>query len=442
MPKDNTGKPSRGIKKPKRRTPKRINKGKYLVDGAQRLGAATYDLGSAAFEAVGQSLAEMISKQRVPRVPNNPSWEDLKDGLTEGLRNLGLLNDDDTIYPTIYFQSVERFLATHKNIKINRDHINRVERSFRGMPGMAGDATPGIMKDIFKNGITQTSIIKALEYAFQDVLIDDMGIEPEPEPEPGQGFQEARENTAKKQKMAKIVNLSRGIEMLLTKINSESKQDKMTPPEIYDIQMKKESDIQDLKNSFKELTSLITTDQELKVLKILVKKYPQLNSMVAGDLKKKKKKKKHNKTKKNRLHGGMAHRPLHLPEAQIIFNPIAQEIHDSMTEADWYYGTLNYDQPEKDYLPAFFTNELNSRDLRRFNKFRQKEWGDREVVIGIISGRHTDAGRSSLYALPLETRSRWSPASAAMTKKHNKTKHKKKHKKTKKPKKKKKTKNN
>lgn len=420
MPKDNKGKPSRGIKKPKR-----INKGKYLVDGAQRLGAATYDLGydlgSAAFEAVGQSLAEMIEKQRVPRVPNNPSWVGLKDGLTEGLRNLGLLNDDDTIYPTIYFQSVERFLATHKNIKINRDHINRVERSFRGMPGMAGDATPGIMKDIFKNGITRDSIIKALEYAFQDVLIDDMGIEPEPEP--GQGFQEARENTAKKQKMAKIVNLSRGIEILLG-----------TPDKLGHYKPL-------IADKFKELDDLIITNEELKVLKTLVKKYPQLNSMVAKNLKKKKKKK-HNKTKKNRLHGGMAYRPIHLPEAQRIFNPIAQEIKETMTEADWYYGTENDEEPEKDYLPAFFTNELNSRDLRRFNKFRQKEWGDREVVIGIISGRHTDAGRSSLYALPLETRSRWSPASAAMTKKHNKTKHKKKHKKKKNPKKTKKTKNN
>jgi hypothetical protein len=433
MPKDNNGKESRGIKKPKRRTrrPNRLNRGAVASRWAQKFGEATYGLGSAAFErarpmvaevgkSVGQSVSKMISEQRVPRSSDNPSWVDLKGGLTEGLRNLGLLNEDDTISPTIYFQSVERFLATHKNIKINRDHINELTGSFRGMPGMPGDVTREIMEEIFKNGITQDSIIEALEYGFQDVLIDGMGIEPEPEPEPGQGFEKARENTEKKQRMAKIVNLSRRIEILL---GTDDKLGHYEPL---------------IASKFKELDDLIITNEELKVLKNLVKKYPQLNSMVAGDLKKKKKK--HNKTKKNRLRGGMAYRPLTLHEAQRIFNPIAQEIKETMTDDDWSYGTLNGGGEEHDYLPAFFTNELNSRDLDNFNKFRQKEWGDREVVIGIISQRHLDAGRISLHALPLETRSRWSPASAAATKKLNK--HNRRKKKSKKPKKTKKTKNN
>lgn len=284
------------------RTRRRINRGQALssmassmASGMSHVGKMAYDTGMPMIEeagrSVGQSFSKMVSEYRVPTVPNNPSWVNLKGGLEQGLINLGLL-DDGEIDPAIYFQSVERFLDIHKKTKINKDHINRVERSFRAMPGMSGDPTPVTMKRIFENGITHESIIAALDHGFQDIIVDDLDMDIPSQSTPGKGFQAAREKTAKQQKMAKILNLSRGIEMLLTKINSESKQDNMTPPEIYDIQMKKEARRRDLKRSFEELQGLITTDEELKVLQYLVKKYPQLNSMMPAALKKKVKGKK------------------------------------------------------------------------------------------------------------------------------------------------------
>ena len=42
------------------------------------------------------------------------------------------------------------------------------------------------MKGYFENGITQDSIINALEYVFQNILFPrDVDFEPEPEQEPG-----------------------------------------------------------------------------------------------------------------------------------------------------------------------------------------------------------------------------------------------------------------
>ena len=75
--------------------------------------------------------------------------------------------------------------------------------------------------------------------------------------------------TAKKQKMAKIVNLARGIEIML------GTDDKLGHYKSI------------IEESFKELTGLIITDEEFKVLQKLVKKYPQLNSLMPAGLKKK-----------------------------------------------------------------------------------------------------------------------------------------------------------
>tara|TARA_Y100000389_G_scaffold196320_1_gene229077 strand:+ start:1156 stop:2217 length:1062 start_codon:yes stop_codon:yes gene_type:complete len=293
----------------KRSRTRRIKKGEALssmassmASGMSHVGKMAYDTGMPLARSmagsVGQSVSKFVSDQRVPRVPNNGVWVDLRHGLITGLINLGIIESDSELPTNVYFQSVERFLDTYKDIMISPHDIKRVTAKLKSMDSDDdGDTRTAIIQDIFKGGITHDTIISALEYEFRNKInsYDDMGIEPEPEPEPGQGFQGAREKTAKKQKMTKILDLSREIEKLLKKINSESKskyEKGLTPAEIYDIKMKKESDKQDLKDFFKELQDLITMDKELKVLQELVKKYPQLNSMMPAGLKKKMKGKK------------------------------------------------------------------------------------------------------------------------------------------------------
>lgn len=248
-----------------------------MASGMSSLGRSAYSKGMPMIEeagrSIGKSISKAISEYRVPTVNNNATWVDLKKGLEKGLINLGLL-DDEEIDPAIYFQSVERFLDIHKKAEINkvseraRDHINRVKDSFRAMPGMPGDPAPVIMKRIFENGITKDNIVSALEYAFHEILVEDLDMDISTQSTPGSGFQVAREKTAKKQKMAKIVNLSRGIEILL------GTDDKLGHYK------------STIEEKFMELQDLVTTDQELKILKILVKKYPQLNSMMPAALKK------------------------------------------------------------------------------------------------------------------------------------------------------------
>lgn len=290
---------NRGMRRPRS---KKINRGDALFSMMSSMGSGMSSVGQAAYssamplassmaESVGKSVSKFASEYRVPTVPNNPSWVNLKDGLEKGLINLGLL-DDGEIDPAIYFQSVERFLDIHKNTKINKDHINRVEMSFRSMPtAMLGDHTPETMGEYFGKGITHEAIISALNYGFHEILVDDLDIDPESQSTPGKGFQAAREKTAKKQKMTKILDLSRGIEILL------GTDDKLGHYK------------STIEENFKELQDLITMDEELKVLQRLVKKYPQLNSMMPAGLKKKMKGKKtkrsgHKRSKRKRKRTG------------------------------------------------------------------------------------------------------------------------------------------
>lgn len=278
--KNTLGKP---MKRPRRGN--RLDRSKALrsmassmASGMSSVGKSAYSTGmpmiSSMAESVGQSVSKAISEQRVPRVPNNATWVDLKDGLEKGLINLGLLDDGEEINSAIYFQSVERFLDDHKNVKITRDHIKRVERSFRGMPGMPGDPTPVIMKRYFQHGITHENIIAALNHGFQDILVDNLDMDIPSRSTPGSGFQAAKITTARKQKMAKIVNLAKGIEILLGTKDTMGYY-KST-----------------IKENFEKLNNLVTTDEELKILQELVKKYPKLNSMMPAALKKKMKGKK------------------------------------------------------------------------------------------------------------------------------------------------------
>ena len=166
-------------------------------------------------------------------------------------------------------------------IKINKDHINRVEMSFRSMPSaMLGDHTPDTMGEYFGKGITHKAIISALNYGFHEILVDDLDIDPESQSTPGKGFQAAREKTAKQQKMAKIINLSRGIRILL------GTDDKLGHYK------------DTIEEKFKELQGLITTDQELEVLKMLVKNYPELKDLMEIQSRKKKKTRRRKKKKK------------------------------------------------------------------------------------------------------------------------------------------------
>lgn len=272
---------NRRVRKPRPSLRRNLNRGDALVSMMGSMGSGMGVVGKAAYdtsmpmikgaaESVGQSVSKFVSGKRVPTVHNNPAWVDLKAGLTKGLINLGLLEDDDPIDPAIYFQSVEAFLDTHKGVMINLDDIRGVTRKLKAMDlDDDGDTRTAIMQNIFEGGIKQDSIIAALEYEFRKKIIpsdSDMDLSMS---SPGKGFQGARDKTAKKQKMAKIVNLARGIEIML------GTDDKLGHYKSI------------IEESFKELTGLIITDEEFKVLQKLVKKYPQLNSLMPAALKKK-----------------------------------------------------------------------------------------------------------------------------------------------------------
>lgn len=282
----------------KRGKTNRLNKGKYAVKGAnyavQSLGKVSKMVGDKAFEYVApmaeeayvqgsKMMSEMISNQKVPRVSNNPSWEDLRKGLTTALINIGIINYDDEVPTPIYFQSVERFLDIHKRVMINKGDINIKTKVLEGIhPGNKSDSTPVIMEEFFKKGITQDSIIKTLELLFQDILLPDSDMDLEPEPEPGEGFRLAKEQTMKKQKKSQIINLAKGIEILLG----------TSDPKGYYKDL--------IKQKFEELNSLITNDNELKVLKNLVKKYPELKDLMEIKGRKKKKTRRRKKKKQTK----------------------------------------------------------------------------------------------------------------------------------------------
>ena len=276
----------------------RINKGKYAVEGAkyafENLGKVSKIMGDKAYEYVApmaeeayeqgsKMMGEMIRNQMVPRVDNNPSWEDLRRGLTVALRNIGIINHDEEVPTPIYFQSVQKFLDIHK-IKINKGDINIKTKTFEGIhPGNTGDATPGIMKRYFENGIKQDSIINALEYVFQDILFPrDVDFEPEPEQEPGEGFRLAKEQTMKKQKEAKILSLKRTIETLMLSPEEERKK-------YYDSL---------ISQCYKEIERLITTEKEIKLFAELNKEYPELKGSKKKKKTRRRKKKKTNRKKK------------------------------------------------------------------------------------------------------------------------------------------------
>ena len=267
-----------------------------VASGMSSVGQAAMPLAGSMAESVGQSVSKFVSDQMVPRVPNNPSWVNLKDGLEKGLIKLGLLDEDGEINPAIYFQSVERFLDIHKKTKINKDHINRVEMSFRSMPtAMLGDHTPETMGEYFGNGITRESIIKALNYGFHEILVDDldMDLEPEPELEPGEGFkqtiEEKKTESSNRANVLRINKLKNGIELLM--VLPEKEREKYYDSLILQY--------------YKEIESLIKTDEGLKIYNELNKKY-KLKELIEtkGRQKKrtkhKKKKKKQTKRRKKK----------------------------------------------------------------------------------------------------------------------------------------------
>lgn len=256
-----------------------------MASGLSSVGRSAYDMGMPMIEEAGRSVGKSVSKfmsdQKVPKVP--PAWVDFKSALTRALVNIGILDHDEEIPPPIYFQSVQKFLDIHKDVNINSGLINIKMKTFEGIhPGNPGDATPRIMKDFFKRGITHDSIISALEYGFQDVLLppeDYMGIEPEPEP--GQGFNAAKERTKNTHKYKKVVELSRGIEILM--VDKSGKYDSL------------------IRERLLKLNSMVTNDKEKEALARLLKMYPQLEDMLkAGYKSKKSKRRKRKRTGRKR----------------------------------------------------------------------------------------------------------------------------------------------
>lgn len=291
----------RAVRKMTRGKTRRLNKGKYAVEGAkyafENLGKVSKIMGDKAYEYVApmaeeayeqgsKMMGEMIRNQIVPRVDNNPSWEDLRRGLTVALRNIGIINHDEEVETPIYFQSVQKFLDIHKNININKEDINIQTKVYEGIhPRNSGDPKLNIIKGYFENGITHDSIIKTLELAFHDILLSsDVDFEPEPEQDPGEGFRLAKEQTMKKQKEAKILSLKRTIEALMLSPEEERKK-------YYDSL---------ISQCYKEIERLITTEKEIKILDELNKKYPELKGSKKKKKTRKKKKRKQTKRKKKK----------------------------------------------------------------------------------------------------------------------------------------------
>lgn len=289
-------------KKMRKSRSKKINRGSAIVSMAssmgsemgsmgmsigKSLGRSAYDTGMPMIKEAASSMRKSVSKfaseQRIPRVMNNPSWEDLRRALSKGLINIGILDKGETIPTSIYFQSVENFLDTHKGKLINKEKIRRVKATFRGIhPDNTGDATPQIMKDIFKDGITHDSLMSVLEYGFQADLSHNMDEQiPEQSSVPGHGFKKAKEKTSANNKYREVISLAAGIEIFM------------------------ESDDKDkyyggvAHKRFKKLEGLVTTEEELTILQKLIEKYPELDSLAATKKKRRKKKSKgkaHKKT--------------------------------------------------------------------------------------------------------------------------------------------------
>tara|TARA_B100000123_G_C25728888_1_gene428264 strand:+ start:415 stop:1308 length:894 start_codon:yes stop_codon:yes gene_type:complete len=290
MPKKMKDKITSTIRKKPRR---RINRGKAVVSIANRIGNVGKTLGTKAYNKsipmirdttkyIGQSVSNMIDEQRVPRVPNNGAWEDLRKGFSEGLVNIGILDYEETIPTPVYFQSVKRFLEMNKDIIINKNHIQRVKGSFKSMhPDNITDSTPETMKNIFENGITQDNLVSAFELGFQKVILPDSDMDIESES--GEGFKMALEKTMKKNNKSKIVNLAISIKKLLGTND---------PLGYYK---------EPIKQKFEKLNSLITNDDELKVLQVLVEEHPELKDLMIpyGRKKKKTKRRKKKKSKKH-----------------------------------------------------------------------------------------------------------------------------------------------
>ena len=263
-----------------------------MASGMSSVGKMAYDTSMPIIEeagrSVGKSVSKFVSENRVPRLSNNSAWTDLKGGLTEGLRNIGLLEDDGNISPAIYFQSVEKFLDTHKDVQITPSDIRNVTTKLKNMdPDDEGDIRTEKMEGIFKKGITHDSIIAALEYEFRKKInsSDDMDIEPEPEP--GQGFQSAKEKTSIRNKYNKIVALGQSIETLINGRNTY----KPNRPEYKQLQ----SAIDD---QYKILKAEAITQQEKQVLANIDGKLRQSPSMATK--KKKSKRRKGKKTGRKR----------------------------------------------------------------------------------------------------------------------------------------------
>ena len=165
---------------------------------------------------------------------------------------------------------------------INKNHIQRVKASFKSMhPDNVTDSTPELMVNIFTNVITRDSLVSAFELGFQKVILPDSDMDIESES--GEGFKMAREKTMEKRKKAQIVNLASGIKRLLGTND---------PLGYYREQ---------IKQKFEKLNSLITNDDELKVLQVLVKEHPELKNLMLpyGRQKKKTKRRKKKKSKKH-----------------------------------------------------------------------------------------------------------------------------------------------
>lgn len=259
-----------------------------MASGMGSVGKMAYDTSmpmiAEAGRSVGKSVSKAIREYEVPRVPNNGAWVDLRYGLITGLTNLGVIESDSELPTTIYFQSVEKFLDTHNDVKIIPSDIRNVTTKLKNMdPDDEGDVRTEKMEGIFKKGITHDSIIAALEYEFRKKInsSDDMGIEPEPEP--GQGFQSAKEKTSIHNKYNKIVALGKSIETLINGRNTY----KPNRPEYKQLQ----SAIDD---QYKILKAEAITQQEKQVLANIDGKLRKSPSMAA-----KKKKSKRRKGKKS-----------------------------------------------------------------------------------------------------------------------------------------------
>ena len=266
-----------------------------MASGMSSVGKSVYDMGMPMVEeagrSVGKSISKAISEQKVPRVPNNGAWVDLRRGLITGLTNLGIIESDRELPTTIYFQSVEKFLDNHKDVMFSRDDIRSVTAKVSAMdPDDDGDIRTEKMPAIFEDGITHNSIIKALEYEFRKKIkssTDDMDMEIEPEPEPGQGFQNAKEKTAIRENYMRIASLGDSIEKMINRMMNlkqstvEYKRLQATVNQKYEI-----------------LKRIATTDQEIQVRDYIDEMLSKLPSKAAK--KKKSKRRKRKKTGRKR----------------------------------------------------------------------------------------------------------------------------------------------